>query len=317
MKLMFMGTESFALEVLKALYDAKGSSLDISVVTQTDKPRGRGHKVVWDCVKEFAVAKGLRVYQPQNLRDENFKEILTQEDPRMIVVASYGKILPPYVLNYPACGCICVHASLLPKYRGAAPINRVIMNGEKESGVTLMYMDSGIDTGNIICMAQTPIEGKTAGQLHSELSLLGAKLLMEHFDRLREGICPSQVQNDAASCYAEKITASDRPLDFSASAQEIVCKIKGLSPTPGATCTVSSSGLGLKILDAEGMKLSPLPDGQVGEVIPVAGLKKNTVAVKCADGVVVLKSIQPDGSKPMDGASLLNGRKINYSDRLI
>lgn len=317
MNLMFMGTESFALEVLKALYDKKGADTTISVVTQTDKPRGRGHKVVYDCVKDFALEKGLALYQPQNLKEENFRSILEEEAPRMIVVASYGKILPNYVLNYPTCGCVCVHASLLPKYRGAAPINRVIMNGEEKSGVTLMYMDSGIDTGNMIAKAETLIGSKNAGELRDELAKQGAALLMEHFDALWTSLCPSEKQEDSLSCYAEKITAEDRPLDFSKTAKEIVGKIKGLAPAPGATCKVDSTGLGLKVFDAQALPLSPVPEGEFGELVRPEGVKKNAVAIKCADGVVILKLVQPEGSKPMDGASLLNGRKLAFPDRLI
>ena len=317
MNVMFMGTEVFALEVLQSLYEAKGSSVNLSVVTQTDKPRGRGHKTVYDCVKNYALEKGLTLYQPQNLREENFRDILEREAPRMIVVASYGKILPSYVLNYPECGCVCVHASLLPKYRGAAPINRVIMDGEERTGVTLMYMDNGIDTGNMIAKAAVSIGNMNSGELRGELSRLGAQLLLEHFDRLSQGICPSEKQDNSLSCYAAKITADDRPIDFSATGKAIVGKIKGLAPAPGAVCRVQSSGLALKVLDAQALPLSVLPDGEFGELVHPSGMKKNSVAVKCADGVVILTLVQPEGSKPMDGASLLSGRKLCYPDRLL
>lgn len=314
---MFMGTEQFALETLKALYEATKDSAQICVVTQTDKPRGRGHKVVFDCVKNFALEKNLTLYQPENLKRENFESTLSEEDPQMIIVASYGKILPKYVLDHPVCGCVCVHASLLPKYRGAAPINRVIMDGETTAGVTLMYMDPGIDTGNMIAKASLEIADRNAGQLRDALALLGAKLLTEHYPLLIKGICPSEPQNDAMSCYAEKITAQDRPIDFTQSAALIVAKIRGLAPSPGATCRVEASGLNLKILDAAVLTPSLPPQGKPGEVIRYPGMKKNVLAVQCGEGILLLTSVQPEGGKVMDAASLINGRKLSCSDQLV
>ncbi len=316
-QLMFMGTERFALEALKTLYETTRGTAEISVVTQTDKPRGRGHKVVFDCVKDYALENGLRLYQPENLKEENFKEILLKEDPRMIVVASYGKILPKYVLDHPVCGCVCIHASLLPKHRGAAPINRVIMEGDKSAGVTLMYMDPGIDTGNMIAKASLLIEQRNAGTLRDDLARLGAELFREHYPRLIEGICESEKQDDSLASYAEKITAKDRPLDFSRSAEEIVAQIRGLAPVPGATCQVASSGLNLKILDAKVACPAPPPQGEWGDLIRIDGMKKSELAVQCGKGAVFLTLVQPEGSKAMDAASLINGRKLCYPDRLI
>jgi methionyl-tRNA formyltransferase len=272
--------------------------------------------VIFDCVKEFALEKGLEIFQPENLKRENFEDFLNAKSPRMIVVASYGKILPSYVINYPLCGCVNVHASLLPKYRGAAPINRVIMDGEKISGVSLMYMDEGLDTGDIICQSSIEIRSMNAGELRSTLAKMGGELLKSKLDALLEKKLPAEKQNGDLATYANKISADDRPLDFNKPAEEILNRIKGLSPIPGATCTVESSGLKLKILDAE-IREIPLKDSNPGELINPEGLKKNTLAIRCADKALILKLVQPEGSKIMDAQSLSNGRKLCYPDKLI
>lgn len=314
MNVIFMGTGDFALETLKALYSYP--DISISVVTQTDKPKGRGHKVVFDCVKEYALEKELEVFQPENLKKEHFEDFLNSHSPRLIVVASYGKILPSYVINYPKMGCVNVHASLLPKYRGAAPINRVIMDGEKETGISLMYMDEGLDTGDIICQSTVEIGKMNVGELRETLAKMGGELLNSKLKELLESRLPASNQDPDLASYANKITGEDRPLDFTLNAEDVFNKIRGLSPIPGATCTVESSGLKLKILEAE-VKDCELKDSKPGELIDPSGMKKNTLAIRCKDKALILKTVQPEGSKVMDAASLSNGRKLCYPDKLI
>ncbi|MBQ9544278.1 MAG: methionyl-tRNA formyltransferase [Clostridia bacterium] len=312
--LIFMGTQSFALEILKSLYEKTKESACITVVTQPDKPSGRGYKLKTDCVKQFALDNSLDVLQPATLKSEEFYSLLKEISPEMIAVASYGKILPENVIDFPPLGCVNVHGSLLPEYRGAAPINRVIMDGKKTTGVTLMYMDKGLDTGDMIAKREIEIGDMNAGELREALASLGAELLGEWLDRLLVKKIRAEKQDDAYSSYAAKITQEDRPIDFSLGAEEILCRIRGLAPDPGATAGVEGRYT-MKVLEAA---LCEAPDDSLepGELFVPAGMKKNTLAVKCGKGALILKTLQPDGSKAMDAASLLNGRKIAFTDRL-
>ena len=312
--LVFMGTQSFALEILKALYEKTSSGAKITVVTQPDKPSGRGYKLKTDCVKQFALDSGLDLLQPVTLKTDEFFSELKRIAPEMIVVASYGKILPENVINFPPRGCVNVHASLLPRYRGAAPINRAVMEGEKETGVTLMYMDKGLDTGDMIAKSRIGIGNMNAGELRIALARLGAELLSEWIERLLEKRIEAEKQDETKASYASKITDADRPLDFSLSAEELLYRIRGLSPDPGATAEVEGK-FSMKVLDAALCNAPGLPE-KPGTLFVPAGMKKNTLAVRCAAGALVLKTLQPDGSKPMDAASLLNGRRLTFSDRL-
>lgn len=315
MNLLFMGTEAFALEILKGI--CENTPHNVSVVTQPDKPRGRGQKLQWDCVKTYAVSRELPLYQPETLKEEPFAPLLKELAPDIIVVASYGKILPEYVLLAPPMGCVNVHASLLPEYRGAAPIQRAILDGKTETGVTLMYMAKGLDTGDMICSASVKIGRMNAGELRQALADEGAKLLIENLDRLLSKKQDAVAQDHSRATYADKITKQDCPLRFDKSAQEVVCQIRALSPAPGACCTVASSGLGLKILEAEALEEQGWESYACGELIDPAGFKKNTLLVRCGQGAILLKSVQPDGGKVMDATSLANGRKLNYPDTLI
>lgn len=317
MNLLFMGTQDFALEILRALDEARDPLDKLSVVTQPDKPSGRGYKIKFDCVKQYALDRGLDIYQPQSLKDGSFDETLTKIDPSLIVVASYGKILPAKVIDYPEFGCVNVHASLLPAYRGAAPINRAVMAGEKETGVTLMYMDEGLDTGDMIAKASVEIGDMTAGELRDKLAALGGDLLKEYYPKLIISKLPTEKQDPARATYAAKITPEDRPIDFTKSAEEIAAQIRGLSPNPGAVCKIASSGLSLKILDARAHKLPGEISGVPGELADPKHFGKNTVTVITGDGALKLLKLQPEGGKVMDAASLVNGRKLCYPDKLI
>lgn len=312
--IVFMGTQSFALEILKALYEKASSFAAITVVTQPDKPSGRGYKLKTDCVKQFALDKSLDLMQPETLKNEDFFSEFKRIDPELIVVASYGKILPENVINYPVRGCVNVHGSLLPEYRGAAPINRAIMDGKEVTGVTLMYMDKGLDTGDMIAKKEIEIKDMNAGALKDALGRLGAVLLSEWLDRLLENRVEAVKQDDSKSSYAVKITNDDRPLDFSLSAKTLLHRIRGLSPEPGAICEVEGK-FTMKILDAEIVTCGVIT-AVPGTLFTPSGMKKNTLAVVCGEGALILKTLQPDGSRAMDAASLINGRKISLSDKL-
>ncbi|MBQ4067606.1 MAG: methionyl-tRNA formyltransferase, partial [Clostridia bacterium] len=231
MKVLFMGTPDFARTCLSAIVE-EGFEI-VGVVTQPDKPKGRSYKMTPPPVKVYAEEKGLDVYQPVTLKDEAFKEELEALDPDIIIVAAYGKILPPYIINYPKYGCINAHGSVLPKYRGAAPIQRAIMDGERETGITVMYMNEGLDTGDMILVERTPItEEDTFETLHDRLADIGGRTLVEAMKALEAGTARREKQDDSLATYAEKITKDDCIIDFSVLPEKLLCKIRGLSPFP-------------------------------------------------------------------------------------
>ena len=226
-----MGTPDIAMECLAALYDA-GEEI-VAVVTQPDKPKGRGYILTPPPVKVYAMERNIPVYQPATLRDEAFAELLSEINPDLIAVVAYGKILPKSVLDYPKYGCINVHASLLPKYRGAAPIQRVIIDGETVTGVTTMYMAEGLDTGDMILKSYVNIEEDDNFEtLHDKLASSGAKTLVDTVNAIKNGEMIREKQDDSLANYAAKIEKSDCKIDFSVSAREVHNRIRGLSPIP-------------------------------------------------------------------------------------
>ena len=232
MKAVFMGTPEFAVPTLQALIDHHEV---LAVVTQPDKQRGRGKKMQFPPVKEKAVEYDIPVYQPQRARDEEFIEELKNLNPDVIVVVAYGQILPESILNIPKYGCINVHGSLLPKYRGAAPIQWAVLDGEEKTGITTMYMEKGLDTGDMIDKAEVVLDKKeTAGSLHDKLMVLGADLLLETLKKLEDGTAVREKQNDEESCYAKMLSKDMGQIDFTKSAREIECLIRGMNPWPSA-----------------------------------------------------------------------------------
>ena len=308
MKILFMGTPDFALASLKALCES-GENV-VGVVTQTDKPKGRGYELTPPPVKEYALEKNIPVYQPKTLKGEDFDALLREIDPDMIIVVAFGKILPENVINYPKYGCINVHGSLLPKYRGAAPMQRAIIDGEKVTGITTMYMDVGLDTGDMIYKEEFVIEDEHDFEdVHDGLAALGASLLLKTVNDIKEGKAPREKQNDAEMTYAAKIEKADCLIDFGKSAREIHDLIRGLSPIP-LSFTHTPDGKLLKVLKARVSAFKG--EGVVGEVISLDG----GITVKCGDGAIELLRVLPEGKGRMDASDFIRGRKIAIGDLL-
>lgn len=302
MKILFMGTPDFAVPCLEAIIQA-GHSV-AGVVTQPDKPKGRGHKLMPPPVKECAKRHGIEVFQPESLRNEGFLPVLRRLDPDLIAVVAYGRILPKYILEFPSLGCVNVHASLLPRYRGAGPIQWSVINGETKTGVTTMYMAEGLDTGDMILKAETEISPEeTAGMLHDRLSVMGAELLAETLVRIADGSAPRERQEDALSCYAPMITKETGHIDWCRDARSILNLIRGTNPWPMSYCLYE--GEPMKIIHAAAADRA---EGEPGRILSA---DRNGICVACGDGRgVLIDEIQMKGSKRMSVASYLNGHEI-------
>ena len=307
MRILFMGTPDFAASNLKAIYES-GEEI-CGVVTTPDKPKGRGMVLTPSPVKAYALEKNLKVYQPLTLKDGAFLDTLKQLDPELIVVVAYGKILPSYVLDYPKYACINGHASILPKYRGAAPIQRAIIDGDSETGVSIMKMDVGLDTGDVILVNKVKIEkDDNFESVHDKLAIASSQGLLEAIKRFKEGTVTYTPQDDSFT-YAEKITKQDCLIDFSKDADVVHNQIRGLSPIPVAF-TKTSEG---KILKVTKSHTSPTNfGGQVGEVVSLDG----GIFVCCKDSAIVLDEVVPEGKGKMSAQAFINGRKINKGDIL-
>lgn len=311
MKILFMGTPDFALPSLRALYEA-GEEI-IGVVTQPDKPKGRGYTLTPSPIKVYALEKGLPVYQPTTLKGDDFAALLTELDPEMIVVVAFGKILPKNVLDYPKYGCINVHGSLLPKYRGAAPMQRAIMEGERETGVTIMYMDEGLDTGDILSCESFPIEDEDDFEaIHDKSCEIGSALLSRTLDSIKIGDATRTKQNSAEATYAEKIEKADCQIDFSKSAVEIDRGIRGVTPIPGAFAYLN--GKMLKIYKASPIEKSY---GDFGVVKEMDGAGVGSFTVSCGEGALKVFGVIPEGKGRMSAGDFIRGRKINVGDKFL
>lgn len=305
MKIIYMGTPDFAAVSLKALLDAEYDV--IAVFTQPDKPKGRGHKLCFSPVKELAVAHDIPVYQPKTLKDTDIQEEIRRLAPDMIVVVAYGKLLPETVLNIPPLGCINVHGSLLPKYRGAAPIQWSVLNGDKETGITTMYMGKGIDTGDMILQEKIPIgEDETAAELFDRMADLGAETLLKTIPLLEAGTAPRIAQNEAEASHVSMLSKEQAEIDFSKPAEEVHHFICGMSDWPCAYTGVF--GKRLKVYHSH---MSTLTSNQsAGSVVE----NKNKLTVVCGDGhCVELTEVQFDNSKRMDAASFLRGHAVELN----
>ena len=310
MKILFMGTPDFAVFTLKALVE-RGENV-IGVVTQTDKPRGRGYELLPTPVKVYAEEHNIPVYQPKTLRDEAFASLLAEIDPELIIVVAYGKILPVNVLEYPKYGCINVHGSLLPAYRGAAPMQRAIMDGCAETGVTTMYMAEGLDTGDMLLKASLPIaEHDNFETIHDKLGALGAQTMLETLDALRQGTLVPKVQDDSLANYAEKIQKSDLLLDFSLDARTLHNHIRGTSPIPLSFTHLPNGSL-LKVYAARVYDEEKVHNAAPGTVVGLDG----EILVACGKGTLALTQVIPEGKKRMGAADYIRGRKLNIGDLL-
>jgi methionyl-tRNA formyltransferase len=299
LSIIFFGTPEFAVTSLKALIE---SGEDISlVVTQTDKLKGRGHALASPPVKIAALEAGLKVLQPAGLKDGGLLAKLAPPDPEFIVVVAYGKILPGEILELPQRGCINVHASLLPKYRGAAPIQWAIMNGEKRTGVSIMLMDEGLDTGPVLLQSAMEIgPTDTAGSLSQKLSSAGATLLVQTLKKLREGSVRPTPQEGEAS-YAPPLKKEDGLIDWSQSAAQISDFIRAMRPWPGAYCYMDNERVTL--LEAEAID----GDGRPGLTVKVG---KGGFIIATGRGLLSVKEVQPSGKKPMPASAFVIGRKL-------
>ena len=309
MKILFMGTPDFARSILEKLH--KDGENIVAVVTQPDKPQGRKMILTPPPVKQYALENGIPVYQPLTLKDGAFAEELSRIDPELIIVAAYGKILPAYILDYPKYGCINAHASLLPRWRGAAPIQRAIMAGDTLSGVTSMYMAQGLDTGDMILTVQVPItDDDDFGTLHDKLAMAGGDAMTQTIEKLRAGTVIREVQNDADATYAAKIENSDCVIDFGKSVTEVHNQVRGLSPVPLAL-TWMPDGKRLKIIAAqkEICTVTAAPG-------TVTAIDRGTLDIACGDGILHVTHLQPEGKGRMAAADFLRGRKISAGDVL-
>ena len=301
MKIVFMGTPEFAVPTLQALIDHHEV---LAVVTQPDKQRGRGKKMQFPPVKEKAVEYDIPVYQPQRARDEEFIEELKNLNPDVIVVVAYGQILPESILNIPKYGCINVHGSLLPKYRGAAPIQWAVLDGEEKTGITTMYMEKGLDTGDMIDKAEVVLDKKeTAGSLHDKLMVLGADLLLETLKKLEDGTAVREKQNDEESCYAKMLSKDMGQIDFTKSAREIECLIRGMNPWPSAYTFLNG-----KTLKVWKCKVSTEKTDAVPGTIFLTD--KEGIHTACGEGVLILTEVQLEGKKRMETEAFLRGYHI-------
>jgi len=301
-KIVFMGTPDFAVPCLRVLLE-DGHEL-CGVFSQPDKPKGRHYTLTPPPVKELAEQNGLPVFQLQTLRNGEALQILQTLSPDLIVVAAYGKILPVDILNLPPYGCINIHGSLLPKLRGAAPIQWAVLNGESRTGVTSMQMDAGMDTGDILLQAQTEIgPNETAGELYDRLSVLGAELLRDTLARLEAGILAREKQDESQATMAPPLTKQLCPLDWFKSAQILHDQVRGLFPWPAATARLHGKTLkihrSLPILSAA---------GRPGEILEA----KERLLIACGnDSALEILKLQPEGKKAMGAEEYLRGNPIS------
>lgn len=303
LKILFMGTPDFAEVSLRALHDA-GKTI-VGVITGEDKMRGRGMKKSFSEVKSYALDEHLPVYQPETLKNDAILPLLSEISPDLIVVVAYGKLLPEYVLRFPKYGCINVHGSLLPAYRGAAPIQRAVLDGKKETGVTTMFMDKGLDTGDMIFAEKLDIgENETVGALWDRLAVLGSALLLKTVDAIEAGTAPRTKQNDCAATYAAKIDKSECRVDFSLDAAAVHNKIRGMSPSPAAYALLD--GIPVKLYDSE--KVEAVHHSPPGAVL---SLSANGAVIACGSGAVRIGTMKPEGSKRLTVRELVNGRKLS------
>lgn len=310
MRIVFMGTPDFAVGSLQALCES-GKHEILAVVTQPDRPKGRGNKLLQTPVKEYALAQGLTVYQPQKVKTPEFVELLHELQPELIVVAAFGQFLSKEILELPKYGCINVHASLLPKYRGAAPIQYAIIKGEKESGVTIMQMDIGMDTGAMLDKVVVPIEENTTmGELHDALREQGAALLLEVIDKIAAGTAVAEPQDNEQATYATLLDRSMEHIDWSKTAQEVHNLIRGFNPAP-STFTKLPNGKSLKIW---GSKMTGKSSAAAAGTVIETG--KHSFFVACGEGVLEITEVQPESKKRMPAQVFLNGRGVQEGDLL-
>ena len=302
MNVVFMGTPEFAVPTLEALVKEHNVT---AVVTQPDKPKGRGKKMMFSAVKEKALEYGLTVYQPEKVKDSDFVQVLKELAPDIMVVVAFGQILSEEILNIPKYGCINVHGSLLPEYRGAAPIQWSIIHGREYGGVTTMYMAKGLDSGDMILKAQEKIrDDDTYGSLYDRLSVIGADLLIKTLELIESGEAPRTPQNEAEATAAPMITREMERINWNVRAGNIVNLIKGLNPQPVAHTLLKGEKLKIWFAEKEGKGYTGTP----GEIVDV---RKKDFVVMTADGAVAVKEVQAQGGKKMTTDAYMRGHAID------
>jgi methionyl-tRNA formyltransferase len=307
-RLIFMGTPDFALPSLTGLLDA-GEEV-VSVYTQPDRPKGRGKKKTPSPVKDLALSKGLPVFQPISLKDPTIQDQLADQKPDLLIVVAYGLILPQKILNIPAWGAVNVHASLLPKFRGAAPIQWSVISGEKETGVTTMRLDAGMDTGDILLQEREPIlEADTAQTLHDRLAELGGKLLRETLYRLRQGTLEPKPQDKSLASYAPPLKKDQGEIQWDLPAEKINRLVRGLRPWPGAFTFWQGKRMLIHQSEVETSEVHNPPG-------TIHSLKEGAVQVATGKGLLSLKKIQIEGHRPVFVRDWLRGYSLQVGDRL-
>ncbi len=300
MRVVFMGTPDIAATCLKKII-ADGFDV-VGVYTQPDRPKGRGMKMRFSPVKEVAVAAGIPVFQPENFREEESVEQLRALRPDICAVVAYGRILPQKVLDVPQLGCINIHASVLPKYRGSAPYQWAVLDGLKETGVTAMYLVREMDAGDIIDVSKTPIgENETAGELLDRLAVLGADLLSKTLRRFESGKVPAVPQNSAEVSFAPMLDKAMCPIDWTKTAQQVHDHVRGLHPWPVATMELQG-----KLFKVHGTAVAE-GSGKPGEIL---GLTKTGLKIACGEGAVEITSLQAEGGKRMAAPDYFRGHPL-------
>ena len=306
MKIIFMGTPDFAAASLEALIDSRHEIQ--AVVTQPDKPKGRKGELTPSPVKVVAEGKGIKVYQPLKVRDEEFVKTLRAYNPDVMVVVAFGQIIPLSILKMPKYGCVNIHGSLLPKYRGAAPIQWAVLDGEKETGITTILMDEGIDTGDILLKKTIKIDtDETSGSLFDKLMALGAETILETLDELEKGSLTPIKQGESPTAYAKMLTKAMGLIDFTKSAKELDCFVRGMDPWPSAYTLLS--GETLKLWKVRAVEKS----GKAGSVIEIG---KESFTIACGEGAIEVLEVQLEGKKRMSAGDFLKGSTLNKGQEL-
>ncbi len=307
MKIIFAGTPEFARVALTALH-AAGHTVE-AVLTQPDRPAGRGMKLKSSPVKQEALRLGLPVLQPISLKTQEIQDVLRALNAELMVVAAYGLILPQVVLDMPRHGCLNIHASLLPRWRGAAPIQRAILAGDTETGITIMQMDAGLDTGAMLRCDAIPIAvDDTSASLHDKLAVLGGQAIITALDQLGRGSLKSIPQSDEGACYAAKISKAEAMLDFSRPATELARAVRAYNPAPGAATMLH--GLPLKIWSAH---IAADQSGVPGTVVAVDA---QSIVVACGMGALGITEVQPAGGKRQSASQFLAGHPLSKGTQL-
>lgn len=304
MSIVFMGTPEFAVASLQAVLDA---GLDVTrVVTQPDRPRGRGRKLTASPVKDYALRAGIEVWQPGRIREPGFVDLLRELAPEVIVVVAFGQILPRSILEIPRFGCINVHASLLPWFRGAAPIHRALIEGEETTGITTMYMDEGMDTGDMIIRAPVSIgNDDTVGTLHDRLAAVGGVLLVRTLDLVFQGQAPREPQDHEQATYAPMLTGDDEVIRWNLPAEQIRNHVRGMDPWPGACARLSGETVKVWRVETVPSVADESEPGMVLSIDPDYG-----IIVQAGKNCVVIKELQPAGGRRMPVDAFLRGRRL-------